>query len=144
MSDSEDNTDFETYTKRCNYCTTFKKLVFGKPYCVKCKENCFRECRRCHKPYHEEKFFAHDQNRCNSCFNKLQKEREKRQQKREREIENEGSSTSPPSMPTTSKKVCIEKQENNDTLSTFDIGRFLPKCDTSGDVKMGFIPIYFK
>ena len=135
MSDSE-GTDFEDFEKRCNYCNNFNKLVFGKPYCLKCKQNCFRECRRCHKPYHEEKFFAQDQNRCNSCFNKLLKEREKRQQKRQRECDNATSSSE-------AKRIAIEKEKASEDIHAIDIAKHLPSGDNS-EVKMGFIPIYFK
>jgi hypothetical protein len=82
MSDNESSTDFEDVQKKCNYCSKFRQLVFKKPYCGRCENDMFRECRRCHKPYPDSKYFQLDSVRCNSCHPKYLKEREKREKKR--------------------------------------------------------------
>ena len=52
----------------CNWCgTTEVKLAENKPYCPDCTSNCKRECRVCHKPYPNLKFYEKHSKRCNSC-----------------------------------------------------------------------------
>ena len=52
----------------CNWCgTTEVKLAENKPYCPDCASNCKRECKVCHKPYPNLKFYEKHSKRCNSC-----------------------------------------------------------------------------
>ena len=56
------------YKAGCNWCgTTEVKLAENKPYCPDCASNCKRECRVCHKPYPNLKFYEKHSKRCNSC-----------------------------------------------------------------------------
>ena len=82
--------------KRCNWCNMLIKLLPNKPYCAKCSRGCFRECRRCHRPLPNERYFEKDENRCNSCHEKYQKEKKKREDKKRKELEkrNENSDVS--------------------------------------------------
>ena len=66
MSDSGDS-EFEEVVKACDWCNLYSKLGPGKKYCVKCSSKCYLECKRCHRPFDDPKFFQKDQNRCNSC-----------------------------------------------------------------------------
>ena len=67
----------------CNYCNRHTVLVHDKPYCLRCRGMMFRECKRCKKPYHLARYFEKDEVRCNSCFEKLQRERLKRSLKKQ-------------------------------------------------------------
>ena len=52
----------------CNWCgTTEVKLAENKPYCPDYASNCKRECKVCHKPYINLKFYKKHSKRCNSC-----------------------------------------------------------------------------
>ena len=82
MSDNESSTDFEEVQKKCNWCNKYRELVFKKPYCLRCEKNMFRECRRCHKPYDDNKYFHLDPIRCNSCHPIYLKGKEKREKKK--------------------------------------------------------------
>ena len=73
--------------KICNYCERRTKLLKNKPYCIKCEETMYKECKRCHKPFHLAKYFEKDQNRCNACFEQLQSGRLKRLLKNKRFLE---------------------------------------------------------
>ena len=81
MADSFDSDSEDIPKKRCNWCNQNTKLAPNKPYCKACSIKIFRECKRCHKPYPEEKYFEKNENRCNSCQEKYLREREKRLQK---------------------------------------------------------------
>ena len=62
----------------CSYCGgEDERLVDGKAYCVSCQEAMYRECIRCHFPYHHPKYFLSDDIRCNSCQTKYLKEIQK-------------------------------------------------------------------
>ena len=62
--------------KRCIWCSsTLQRLEEGKPYCIQCAENCFRECKRCHRPFDDSKYFLLDKDRCNACQRKYSKEK---------------------------------------------------------------------
>lgn len=89
MTDSDAyESDMGEVKKRCNWCNALVKLVPNKPYCGKCSRNCFRECRRCHRPFPNERHFEKDENRCNACHEKYLKEREKRlEAKKRKEME---------------------------------------------------------
>ena len=94
MSDNESSTDFEEVQKKCNWCNKYRELVFKKPYCLRCESNMFRECRRCHKPYDDSKYFQLDAIRCNSCHPVYMKGKEKREKKK---VVDAGESTPVPS-----------------------------------------------
>ena len=90
---------------------------------------------RCKKPYHSDTFYEKDkeQIRCNSCFTKLQKEREKRvgmKREKEEEEDEEERETAPP-LPKTAKPS-----------STFEPQQQLPAGFSKS--KMAFIPVFFK
>ena len=44
----------------CSYCSKDQVWVKGKPYCHDCKNNCFRECKHCKQPFHNEKYLFGD------------------------------------------------------------------------------------
>ncbi len=73
-------------SKTCSWCKTYKLLVPNKPYCLHCQDRMYKECSRCHQPYPESKYFKEDSQRCNSCHQKLLKERERRRQKQEEQM----------------------------------------------------------
>lgn len=82
------DTDFEKYSKRCNWCSSYVKLVPDKPYCFDCKSKCVRECIRCHRPLNSLKFFKkfNNEKRCDTCMNKYNKELAKKENKSEEQI----------------------------------------------------------
>ena len=82
MSDNESSTDFEEVQKKSNWFNKYRELMFKKPYCLRCEKNMFRECRRCHKPYDDNKYFHLDPIRCNSCYPIYLKGKEKREKKK--------------------------------------------------------------
>ena len=136
MSDSESVEDFSDITARCNYCQKLTKLAPGKNYCLKCKARCFRECRRCHKPYDSEKFFQRDQLRCNSCFSRLLKERERRQLKRMAEQSKAGDHEEDADEEPSTKMKKLHQPVAEDIIGN------LP--DGFSGAKMAFIPIFFR
>ena len=71
----------------CSYCSKDKVLVKGKTYCHDCKSNCFRECKRCKRPFHDEKYFTYSETRCNSCHKKYLNEKVKREQRKRKPVE---------------------------------------------------------
>ena len=106
MSDNDDSTDFDEVQKKCNYCNKLRELAFNKPYCIRCENNMYKECRRCHKPYDDKKYFTMDTVRCNSCQPKFLKEREKRQKRAAAKEVTPGTSgkrAAPPSAETATK-----------------------------------------
>ena len=63
--------------RKCNWCGieffTSPKQAY---YCTTCKEGCFRECKRCHRPLPDKKYFKLDDKRCNACQRKYNKEKQ--------------------------------------------------------------------
>lgn len=84
MSASESDSDIAQATQsRCIWCNQFcKKLVVGKKYCSTCEGRMFRECSSCHRPHPSPNLFKFDEQRCNSCYKKLEKARLRRQEKK--------------------------------------------------------------
>lgn len=130
----------------CNYCNRRTKLIHDKPYCGRCHGLMFRECKRCHKPYHLARYFEKDEARCNSCFEKLQRERLKRAMKKQKveapadDDEELDQLTGGPSRPkkkaTTSSSLATVSAEARP--ATFgDI------CDLK-EARLAYIPIIFK
>lgn len=68
---------------RCNWCGN-GTLLQGKPYCDHCFSQCFRECKRCKKPFPNPNFFTTDTNYCDACV----VQREKQIQNRLKQEEN--------------------------------------------------------
>lgn len=64
--------------KKCNWCGKKVELANKKPYCERCRENCERECIRCHRPFDNLNFFNNNEKRCDSCQVKYEKEKGKR------------------------------------------------------------------
>lgn len=58
--------------QQCNYCQE-QLNEERKYYCEKCESVMFKECKTCHKPYHNKKFFKTNAERCNSCCKKKKK-----------------------------------------------------------------------
>jgi len=81
----DSGTDFTKFKKKCNWCNRYSQLAPGKPYCNLCKDACYRECQRCHKPFTSPKFFILDEKRCDPCHRKLQSERENRARKKDQQ-----------------------------------------------------------
>lgn len=74
----------EPVLPRCSYCSKEKSLVKGKTYCFDCSDNCFRECKRCKRPFHDKKYYSFSETRCNSCHKKYLKEKAKREEKKKK------------------------------------------------------------
>lgn len=115
--------------KKCNWCNMTVKLLSGKPYCNKCSRQCFKECRRCHRPFPHERYFELDENRCNACQKKYLKEREKRQQTKQK------------------KEDGTEKSKNIDTSSDEDSSgpppsKIARKVPPNMKKQLYFIPLY--
>ena len=129
----------------CNYCNRRTPLIHDKPYCVRCHGMMFRECKRCHKPYHLARYFEKDDVRCNSCFEKLQRERLKRAMKKRKldaavaDDEEEELRTPGPSKP--KKRVTDPKSSPSATTAT---GPLLSEFPDLRDAKIGYLPIFFK
>lgn len=138
MSDFDDS-DFENHLSRCNYCNTFSKLAPGKQYCGKCKERCYRECKRCKKPYDNAKYFTEDHARCNSCQAKFLKEREKRQQKRlaAKDTEIQG-----PSKKFARSTSSSEREPQVEPDEKANLINFLPSEMKDGKI-VAYIPVIF-
>ena len=63
----------------CIWCgEDWPKFYKHKPYCVECASACKRECRTCHKPYPELRFFKDGADRCNTCETKREREQMKK------------------------------------------------------------------
>ena len=58
--------------KECNFCQEIMSLN-RKHYCEDCESAMFRECRACHKPYPDQKYFKINAEKCNSCSKKKKK-----------------------------------------------------------------------
>ena len=61
--------------KICIYCGISADMMMGKKYCVTCYDNMYKECIRCHRPYHSIHYFTLSIDRCNSCQQKYEKEK---------------------------------------------------------------------
>ena len=83
VSDDAFNSDtsFETFSKRCNWCNEYRRLVDGQKCCNKCFKAAYRVCKRCKRPFPSQEHFLLDSQRCTACSKKLSNERLKRQHK---------------------------------------------------------------
>ena len=106
----------------CSYCSKDKVLVKEKTYCHDCKSNCFRECKRCKRPFHDEKYFTYSETRCNSCHKKYLNEKVKREQRKRKPVED----------PVNNKKTSgVEKVEEKSP------------CEKRKALKIiGFLPVF--
>ena len=125
MSDSGDS-EFEEVVKACNWCNLYSKLAPGKKYCVKCSSKCYRECKRCHRPFDDPKFFQKDQNRCNSCQTLYLKEREKRLKRKKQ--------TTDMDEPAPKQSKSDEEKQEKPFQLPFNMS----------EGKIGFIPVFFQ
>ena len=65
--------------KSCIWCgEDWPKFYKHKPYCVQCASACKRECRTCHKPYPELRFFKNGSDRCNTCETRWERDQMKK------------------------------------------------------------------
>ena len=65
--------------ERCIWCgEDWLKFYRDKPYCVQCTSGCKRECRTCHKPYPELRFFKNSADRCNLCESRQERKQMKK------------------------------------------------------------------
>ena len=87
VSSNEDSDISCEQAQSCSYCSKEKILVKGKTYCQECKNNCFRECKRSKRPFHNEKYYTFSESRCNSCHKKYVKEKVKREEKKRKSTE---------------------------------------------------------
>lgn len=133
----------------CNYCNRRTRLIHDKPYCARCHGMMFRECKRCHKPYHLARYFEKDEVRCNSCFEKLQRERLKRAMKKQRvdatvdDDDDNDLVTAGPSKPKrkapSASVPAITSTAEVDVRSTL-----VANYPDLKDAKLAYIPIIFK
>ena len=55
-------------SRQCIWCgDSNKPLAEGKKYCTECSRNCKQECKTCHKPYPNLKYFHVGADHCKSC-----------------------------------------------------------------------------
>ena len=55
-------------SRQCIWCgDSNKPLAEGKKYCTECSRSCKQECKTCHKPYPNLKYFHVGADRCKSC-----------------------------------------------------------------------------
>ena len=55
-------------SRQCIWCgDSNKPLAEGKKYCTECSCSCKQECKTCHKPYPNLKYFCAGADRCKSC-----------------------------------------------------------------------------
>ena len=65
--------------ERCIWCgEDWPKFYRDKPYCVWCASGCKRECRTCHKPYPELRFFKNGADCCNLCESRWERKQMKK------------------------------------------------------------------
>lgn len=156
----------------CNYCNRRTQLIPNKLYCSRCDQLKFRECKRCKKPYHLARYFEQDDERCNSCHEKLQRERLKRAMKKGKTGGEDGEEGAPSK--TLKRKVSFKAPAEDDASevqmtqprsikakrrapNTNGSKPTLPQADVSspmglGEVMnmgqesklVGFIPVFFK
>ena len=59
---------------QCIWCGNSNKLLAeGKKYCTECSRSCNQECKTCHKPYPNLKYFHAGADRCKSCSTRHKK-----------------------------------------------------------------------
>ena len=59
---------------QCIWCgDSNKPLAEGKKYCTECSRSCKQECKTCHKPYPNLKYFHAGADRCKSCSTRHEK-----------------------------------------------------------------------
>ena len=55
-------------SRQCIWCgDSNKPLAEEKKYCTECSRSCKQECKTCHKPYPNLKYFHAGTDRCKSC-----------------------------------------------------------------------------
>ena len=59
----------------------------NKKYCAECDRYCLRECKHCHKPYDNLKFFEGDSTSCRSCLKKIATRKMKREAEKKKPIQ---------------------------------------------------------
>ena len=60
--------------RQCIWCGDSNKLLAeGKKYCTECSRSCKQECKTCHKPYPNLKYFHAGADRCKSCSTRHEK-----------------------------------------------------------------------
>ena len=72
--------------RKCVYCSRNAKIVENKKYCTKCHSRMYRECCRCHLPYHSSVYFKLHEKRCDSCHRKNEKAKAKYQKVKEERL----------------------------------------------------------
>lgn len=60
---------------KCNWCCKMHWCEKNKYYCSDCGQKCFRECKRCHKPFPNENYFICHSKHCNACYAQLRKQK---------------------------------------------------------------------
>ena len=61
-------------SRQCIWCgDSYKPLAEGKKYCTECSRSCKQECKTCHKPYPNLKYFHAGADRCKSCSTRHEK-----------------------------------------------------------------------
>ena len=61
-------------SRQCIWCGDFNKpFAEGKKYCTECMRCCKQECKTCHKPYPNLKYFHPGADRCKSCSTRHEK-----------------------------------------------------------------------
>lgn len=137
----------EDEDQTCNYCNRRTPLMHDKPYCARCHGMMFRECKRCHKPYHLARHFEKDEVRCNSCFEKLQRERLKRALKKRKngaaaDEEDDDPFTVGPSKP---KKKAADAKSAPATTTSADVRLTLfSELPDLKDAKVAYLPIFLR
>ena len=59
---------------QCIWCGDFNKpFAEGKKYCMECLRCCKQECKTCHKPYPNLKYFHPGADHCKSCSTRHEK-----------------------------------------------------------------------
>lgn len=144
-SSFSESSDFEDFKKKCSWCTNYCKLVKGKSYCQKCEDECYKECRRCKRPFPNARFFEFDETRCNTCHGKYKKEKEKRMAKKETPQQPQKDMRSQPQMVMTKQTCKKPKLSSNDENPTDvkETNETPTPTKSSRKRKRGFIPVYF-
>ena len=148
MTDLElSDSDFEPVVAEdeqpCNYCNRRTQLLPDKPYCLKCKSLMFRECKRCKKPYHLARYFEKDEVRCNSCYEKLQRERLKRAMKKHK-IPDDGGEEDVTPPPKQKRKPAPKSSAPQPSPTDAGVSHMFGHLFDNKDAKIGYIPIVFK
>lgn len=161
-SSYDENSDFEDFKKKCNWCFQYSRLVKGRNFCFKCESEAFRVCKRCKRPFPNARFFEFDETRCNTCFAKYTKEKEKRLAKKETPSTKQEYCASPPSKGSTSTQITgvLNKRSHSQISTTNDASKISKTTNnktkedepvkTSKQIKKNkkprraFIPLYFE